>query len=127
MPRLDKSHWLASGAVFFIARTLSGKCQTWRPSVLSVRRCRELLGQNCTKTDSEIERMRDQLMAIADMSLDAVRDKKLNFMSDQEQMEIDERVAIMECDGGMRRAEAEHKAQKLWLKEKLNHTRTRIN
>jgi hypothetical protein len=39
--------------------------------VLTLKRCREILGKDCTLTDEELEMLRDQLYVIADMALDA--------------------------------------------------------
>jgi hypothetical protein len=93
--------------------------------VLTVRRCRELLGPNCTKTDLEIELLRDQLMVVADIALDAALDKKLD--NEEERVQISERATIMEFDGQMERAEAEGLALKMWLKGKLVQKQTPIN
>jgi hypothetical protein len=95
--------------------------------VLTVRRCRELFGPKCTKTDLEIEVLRDQLMVVADVALDAALDKKLNVVNEEERVQISERATIMEFDGQMERAEAEDLALKMWLKGKLEQKQTPIN
>jgi hypothetical protein len=40
--------------------------------MLSVQRCRKLLGVNCSLTDSEIETLRDQLYSLADVAVNAL-------------------------------------------------------
>ena len=40
--------------------------------MLSIHRCREVLGMNCTLTDVEVEQLREQLYGIASVALDAL-------------------------------------------------------
>jgi hypothetical protein len=47
--------------------------------MLSLRRCRELLGPNCSLTDFQVESLRDEMSAFADILIDvavSVYDKK---------------------------------------------------
>jgi hypothetical protein len=39
--------------------------------MLSLNRCREILGKDCTLTDEELTMLRDQLYVIAEVALDA--------------------------------------------------------
>jgi hypothetical protein len=86
--------------------------------VRSIRRCRELLDSKCSKTDAEIEQLRDDMMALADIALDLLRDNKFKIITDEEQMEISERASIMEFDGHMQGPDAENKAREIWLRQK---------
>jgi hypothetical protein len=86
--------------------------------VVTVRRCRELLGANCPETDLEIELLRDQLMLVADAALEAVLDKSLHMGAEEGQLQIAERAAIMEFDGEIQRAKAADAAFQSWA-EKL--------
>jgi hypothetical protein len=86
--------------------------------VRSVRRCRESLDSKCSKTDVEIQQLRDEMMAVADIALDLLREKKFKVISDEEQVKIDERASIMEFDGHISGTEAENKAREIWLKQK---------
>lgn len=47
---------------------------------LSVQQCRKTLGQDCSLTDSEIERLRDQMYLLADVVLDTFQ--KMRISSD---------------------------------------------
>ncbi len=84
----------------------------------SIRRCRELLDPKCSKTDAEIDHLRDDMMVLADIALDLLRDSRFKVITDEEQMEILERASIMEFDGHMPRVEAENKAREMWLRQK---------
>lgn len=106
--------------------------------MLSLRRCREILGSSCSATDSQLESLRDQLMAIADIALELGRERlmvgvasafheRLKLVPGEEREEIAERAAIMEIDGGLQRAEAEEAALQTWVREQLERKCERIN
>lgn len=95
--------------------------------MLSLRRCREILGPACCATDSQLELLRDQLMAIADIALVMGRerlgseaasafDEKLKSVPAEQREEIAERAAIIEIDGGLPRVEAEEAALQTWVR-----------
>jgi hypothetical protein len=86
--------------------------------VVSVRRCRELLGANCPETDLEIELLRDQLMLLANAALEAAAlDKGLRMNAEETRLQIAERAAIIEFDGEIERAKAEDSAFQSWAKK----------
>lgn len=93
----------------------------------SIRKCRELLDSKCSKMDAEIEQLRDEMMALADLALDLLRDNKFKFITDEEQMEISERASIMEFDGDTQGPEAENEAREIWLRQKREQKRHPIN
>ena len=39
--------------------------------MLSIERCRKILGKDCTLTDEELKMLRDQLYLVAEVALDA--------------------------------------------------------
>ena len=84
--------------------------------MLSVEKCRKILGSNCDLSDSELESLRGQLYGLADISIGLFRTKKLSLpelearlstLSDEERDEWEERAAILEYEAGLDRAEAE--------------------
>lgn len=44
--------------------------------MISVKKCRELLSKECSLTDSELESLRDQLYALADISTTAFAERR---------------------------------------------------
>jgi hypothetical protein len=131
MPRLDRAYGLCPARRFYLPDAQTAIVALWRPSVLSLSRCREILGSSCPETDSELEALRDQLMAIADIALAIGREgvksgaastfhERLKLVSDEQREEIVERAAIMEIDGGLRRAEAEEAALEIWIRARLD-------
>lgn len=88
--------------------------------MIHLRRCREILGSDCALTDEQIELLRDQLVAFANIALDArllelrngttsALDATVSLIP-EEHVEIFERASIMEFDGGMPRAQADESA-----------------
>jgi hypothetical protein len=87
--------------------------------VIDLRRCRGILGSDCSLTDEQLELLRDQLAGLADIALEAARglngatsviDTVLNVATEAQYQEIAERASIMEFDGGLQRALAEKAA-----------------
>jgi hypothetical protein len=106
--------------LFFLVHGRSiGSRPLWRGSVVSLRRIRELLGPDSPETDLEIELLRDQLMLVANAAFDAARDRGLHMGDDEDLLQIAERAAIMEVDGGIQRREAEDAAFQLWAKKRF--------
>jgi len=135
---LDKAKKLVRRGFFICPDAQAAIAAPRRPSVLSLRRCREILGSSCPAADSELELLRDQLMAIADIALEMGREKlgtgtastfheTLELIPREQQEEIVERAAIMEFDGGLRRGEAEEAALQKWARAQLNGKCERIN
>lgn len=50
--------------------------------MLTLKRCREILGKDCTLTDEELEMLRDQLYVIADLALTAYEDAPDSYSPD---------------------------------------------
>ena len=46
------------------------------PTLLSLVRCREILGTQCPLSDEEVKELRAQLYAVAEVALDALRSGK---------------------------------------------------
>lgn len=100
--------------------------------MLSIKRCRELIGANEEIADQEIERLRDQLYGLAAVVTDKLlaesdtRQKNnhvaaqrghsyeyiiaLNMLTEDEQDDVDERAAIIEFEGNADRDTAERQA-----------------
>lgn len=103
--------------------------------MLSLERCRSFLGTKCEFNDVQVEQLRQDLYALASVLLDAFdkrqasdgakgcRDVDLrpdtsrpsllgpsNSLAKPQDLELEERAAIMEYDAGLRREEAEHQA-----------------
>ncbi len=106
--------------------------------MLSLQRCREVLGPNCSLTDAQVERLRDELAAFADISLDEGRHRRqgdgknafeaaLKLVPREQHYEIAERAAIMEVDGGVQRVEAEDAALKAWAQAKQRGENDYVN
>jgi hypothetical protein len=80
---------------------------------LSLERCRQILGSNCTLSDSELELLRDQLYGFANILVDSFSQKKLKHLVSTLKIpaELDERfqerAAILEFEAGFNREEAE--------------------
>lgn len=87
---------------------------------LSIADCRRLVGGG---TDEELALVRDQLYAVADVTVRAfveirrancgdggLLDKALDWLSEEDAEHATERAAIIEFDGGKPRAEAERQA-----------------
>ena len=117
--------------------------------MLSLRRCREILANNCSMSDSEIERVREQLYVLARIMLDNARgympqdgpraygpkiqsreqtaarrsradnhsSAMLEVIPSEERYGIEERAAIMECEGNVCRTEAEKSALLEWVRK----------
>jgi hypothetical protein len=90
-----------------------------REAMLSLQKCRLLLGPNCELTDSQIDQIRQELYALAHIALDAFRDcnqpaqddkSPLPHVSVKDREESEERAAIFEFDAGLQRETAERKA-----------------
>jgi hypothetical protein len=97
--------------------------------VLSLQRCRELLGEECPYDDAELEELREQCYEIARVVVDtrpqAVAphtEPVFDKLPPGERVEVEERAAVMEFDGGLGRDHAERAALARYL-----HTKLRVN
>ncbi len=80
--------------------------------MLSIQRCREILGADAPDSNEGIEALRDELYVVARVWLEAGSPRAAlsalaQTTADPEALE--ERAAIMEFDGGLSRAEAERR------------------
>jgi hypothetical protein len=84
--------------------------------LLSISQCRELLGEKCPKADDEVERLREQFYQFAHTVVDLSDmlllhpEQLIAELPDDERGSVEERVAILEFDGGVSRRLAERKA-----------------
>lgn len=99
--------------------------------MLSVQRCREILGSNCLLTDQELELLRDQMYGLAGIVLDQIGGADgstankyqtkpetdaegyktaVRLLRDEDREDVEERAAIIEFEGGADRDQAERKA-----------------
>ena len=85
--------------------------------MFSIQRCREILGTDAPKSDAEIEKVRDQLYAIADVWLARGAEVPptpaaalFASLSEDDRFEVEERAALMEFDGRLLRDHAERVA-----------------
>lgn len=88
-----------------------------RPRRLSVERCRALLSDDAIESDLDIELLRDQLYEIAQVWIDggmpglgSPSTEPQESLSDDDQIEVEERAAVQEFDGGLSRLDAEQAA-----------------
>jgi hypothetical protein len=106
--------------------------------VLTLQQCRKLVGADCDLSDNELEVAREQLYALAALTIDVVTDRKrtrlrlvspkpsslpapsfmaaLNLIENDQRNEIEERAAILEYDANLSRDEAERTAILLTLR-----------
>jgi hypothetical protein len=94
-------------------------------SMLSLAKCREILGADCRLTDTELEAVRDQLSAMADIAIKLIHegaderqaDAQLSISGVPEdgRCEVEERAAIFEFEAGMSKEVAESIAVFEWL------------
>ena len=94
--------------------------------MLSIARCRSLLAPATRLTDERLGRVRDDLYALAHLAIDVLEkvgpsaaasiphpqrlDEVAKFLTIDELEDVEERAAIMEFDGGVKRDDAERLA-----------------
>ncbi len=99
--------------------------------MLSLQRCREILGRDCFLDDDQLAQLRDQLYGLADIITgellahrsgdgEACKENKewstgefkaaLNLLPECEREDVEERAAIIEFEGGADRDLAERRA-----------------
>lgn len=102
--------------------------------MLSLQKCRSLLGADCKLTDAELELLREDLYAFADVAVGAFCAQKkvgsgigpmsqnvsgcLSVIPGPEREAVEERAAILECQGGLKKPEAERQAFGEWVQSK---------
>jgi hypothetical protein len=93
--------------------------------MLSLDRCRTLLGPDCTLSDAQIERLRDQIRVMAEITMNVmtVPDTTTPFCEAARLLpdvdHVEEPAAILEFDAGMPRSRAE----KTTIQQVLNRIR----
>jgi hypothetical protein len=114
--------------------------------MLSLKDCRTILGTDCDVSDADLEALRDQLYGLADFVIasfsliertgtsemggkpNQVRGRNprsqdqfppLYFVEDR-RIELEERAAILEFDGGMTRQDAEAMALSEYVRRRAN-------
>ena len=84
--------------------------------MLSLDRCRSLLGPDCTLSDAQIERVRDQFRVMAEIAMNVMTATDTTTLFHQaarhfpDSEEVVERAAILEFDARMPRGRAEKAA-----------------
>jgi hypothetical protein len=98
--------------------------------VLSLQKCRSLLGADCKLTDEELEQLRQELYALSDVAVEAFCAQKqsgagvgsmaqnvsgcLSSIPCPDRDVVEERAAILEFEGGLKKSEAERQAFGEW-------------
>jgi hypothetical protein len=89
--------------------------------MIDLRRCRSILGPDCPLTDGQVELLRDQLAAFADIALETALQEVRNGTADifsvasslvpeAHRAQLAERASIAEFEGRARRGQAERTA-----------------
>jgi hypothetical protein len=93
--------------------------------MLSLQRCREILGTDSSLSDSDLQLLRDQLYALGRATVEALPRQPrtngsprspegfaeaLSALPEDDRYELQERAAIAEFDGGLERSAAEQAA-----------------
>jgi hypothetical protein len=102
--------------------------------VLSLQKCRSLLGADCKLTDAELEQLQRELYAVADVAVRAFCAQKrsgsgngsksqivsgcLSAIPNPEREATEERAAILEYEGHLKKPEAERQAFGEWARSK---------
>ena len=92
---------------------------------LSLARCREHLGASTRLSDSELQQLRDHLYDLAQLIIGAYTSTKpsesLSLIPEGDRLEVEERAAILEFEGGLARTLAERLAVNAYQASKLTH------
>jgi hypothetical protein len=102
--------------------------------VLSLQKCRSLLGTDCNLTDAQLEQLRQQLYAFSEVAIGAFHAQRqgpksngseakgvsalLTQVPEDERQQVEERAAILEYEAGRKKAEAERQAFGEWVQSK---------
>ncbi len=102
--------------------------------MLSLQECRSLLGADCKLNDAELEQLRHELYAVADVAVGAFCAQKrsgsangsksqivsgcLGGIPEEERPAVEERAAILEFEAHLKKPEAERQAFGEWAQSK---------
>lgn len=100
--------------------------------MLSLQKCRFLLGTDCNLTDAQLEQLRQALYAWSEVAIGALCAQKgcsnnlgapiaspmLSAIPNDERPSIEERAAILEFEAGLKRPEADRQAFGEWVESK---------
>lgn len=95
--------------------------------MLSLARCREILGTGNSVTDQQLAEVVRSMYKFAGVILDKVSEKRLNTLTDtvawseSDRADFEERAAILEFDGGFSRDDAEHRARDCIRRRQTGH------
>lgn len=109
--------------------------------MLSLQKCRSLLGTDCKLTDSQIEQLRQEIYAFSDVAVEAFCAQRrantangskpndagscLAAIPQEERQAVEERAAILEFEGHLKKPEAERQAFGEWAQSKKPLEETR--
>lgn len=98
--------------------------------MLTLQKCRSLLGADCKLTDAELEQLRQELYGFADVAVEAFCASRrannggsstsqnvsecLSQIPEQERQGVEERAAILEYEANLTKPEAERQAFGEW-------------
>ena len=102
--------------------------------MLTLQKCRSLLGTDCKLTDAELEQVRQEMYAFADIALESFCASKtpgsgppvqscLDVIPDQEREIVAERAAILEFEAHLKKPEAERQAFGEWVQARKGPAR----
>jgi hypothetical protein len=99
--------------------------------VLTLQKCRSLLGTDCKLIDTQLEQLRAELYALSDVVIEVYSAQKranpadssklkntetcLTAVPQEERQAVEERAAILEFEGGLKKSEAERQAFGEWV------------
>lgn len=102
--------------------------------MLSLQKCRSLLGTDCNLTDAQLEQLRQELYALSEVAIGAFCVQRpgpksngskpqsvspmLSQVPENERAQVEERAAILEYEAGLKKAEAERQAFGEWVQSK---------
>jgi len=86
--------------------------------MLTLDRCRKILGHDSPESDSDLEKLRDSLYDFARVVVEILPQRSqgsgfvesIRFLPEDERYEVEERAAILEYDGELARNDAERAA-----------------
>jgi hypothetical protein len=97
--------------------------------VLTLQKCRSLIGTDCKLTHAELEQLRQEMYAYADVAIESLCASRkpgacptgescLEAIPIEEREAVAERAAILEYEGNLTKPEAERQAFGEWVRAK---------